>query len=67
MWDLLTRGGDVEISSSTVRGQIEEIWEGTQTLTSITALYEREGSRAEELFGFGTTVSMQDIINCRLI
>jgi hypothetical protein len=66
MWDLLTRGGDIEISSATVRGQLEAIWEGTQTLANITALYERPGSRAEELFGFGMTVSMQDVINCKL-
>lgn len=65
MWDLLTRGGNVDLSSLVVRGQIEAIWEDTQTLIAIQALYSRAGSRAEELFGFGSQVSMQYIINCK--
>lgn len=48
------------ISSTTIMAQISNIWSGTTTGASISALRRRQASRAEVLFGEGATVNVNE-------
>ena len=56
---------DVDIRPSNILGQIDSIWpSGSGTMANIVALRSTpEGTRAEQILGFGTIISHRDIKN----
>lgn len=61
-WQNVLRCGRVEVRNSNMRGQILGIWvAGTTTRSNLAELQTRDSSRAEELWGDGVTVSLDDV------
>jgi len=68
LWSNILVAGRIEVQNTNVRNQILLIWvAGTTTRSNIAALQTRNGSRAEQLFGFGTTVTHSQVSQTRLI
>ena len=59
----ITRPADAKLRDYRVKFQ--QIFTGSDTLTAAVALLDVTGSRAEELFGFGTVISSNDIAAAR--
>ena len=61
---IVAGGGHIDVSQTGIRNQIGSIFgAGTTTRANLLALQTRAGSRAEALFGLGTTLSSTDIAN----
>jgi hypothetical protein len=61
---LLTAEGNVPVGNSNIQSQALAVWASTTTTrANLIALLTRVGSRAEVLWGQGTTVSENDVIN----
>ena len=65
---LAAGNGQVDINDARVVAQIAAIWgAGTATRANLLALKIRDGSRAETVFGVGSSVTAQDVAEARLI
>lgn len=61
-WQNVLRCGRIEVRNANMRGQILGIWAaGTTTRSNLAALQTRDSSRAEELWGDGVAVSVEDV------
>lgn len=59
--------GKVDINDQAVIDQATAIWAGTTTLINLGALQERSASRAEALFGRGSSVTHTDVAKARVV
>lgn len=65
--ELVLGMGVVNVQGTNTRSAFQTAFAGTQTLTNLVAFQKRLGSRAEELFGEGVSVSIRDVAEARAI
>ncbi len=63
----LTAGEALNPNNANVVAAFQSIFSATGTLTKLAALQTEDGSRAEELFGDGTTVQHRDVAAARAL
>lgn len=63
---LLALGLDqINVKAPNIRSLFQTAFQSTNTLTALQALQNRDGTRAEELFGVGVSVTPSEIANAR--
>lgn len=64
---ILLAGDDVDPSDAGIVAAFRSLFDGTQTWTDLVAYAKRDGSRAEQLWGAGSSVHHLDIAEARRV
>jgi hypothetical protein len=65
-YETITGAGEVDVKGTNTRAAFAAMFSaGTATRSNLSALQQRQGSRAEQLFGTGVAISAQDVAIAR--